>query len=155
MNGIMKKTRLGAPDREGFALVTALLVVLVLSVLAVGVAWLAGTEKKTSFAESVHMESIFSADAGGEAAINFLRTSETPPLPLDANQTVRVQGTTNLQDAQTYDYRAQFLKAVFKPGWDPTKYRDFEYRVESHGTAAAKGETDVEMVVTRLYQIGY
>jgi len=154
MNGFTT-TRLDAPDRGGFALVTALLVVLVLSVLAVGVAWLAGTEKKTSFAESVHMRSTFSADAGGEAAINFLRTSETPPIFLDANRTVRNQGTTNLQGTQTYDYTARFLAAQPKPGWDPTKYRDFEYNVQSHGTAASKGDMDVEMVVSRLYQIGY
>ena len=42
-----------------------------------------------------------------------------------------------------------------KPGWDPAKYRDFEYRVQSHGTASRKGDTDVEMVVSRLFQIGY
>ena len=45
MNGFVKSTN---PDtnREGFALVTALLVVLVLSVLAVGVAWLAGRSSR-------------------------------------------------------------------------------------------------------------
>ena len=155
MNGIAKNTKLTAPDREGFAMVTTLLVVLVLSVLAVGVAWLASTEKKTSWAESVHVQSVFSADAGGEAAINFLRTSESPPIALDANQTVRNQGSTNLKDSQTFDYSAQFLSAVMKPGWDPAKYRDFEYRVQSHGTASRQGDSDVEMVVSRLFQIGY
>ena len=54
----------GSPGREGFALVSALLIVLLLSVLAVGVAWLASSEKKTSFAESVHLRSVLSADAG-------------------------------------------------------------------------------------------
>ena len=63
MNGFTIKKN---PDREGFALVTALLVVLVLSILAVGVAWLASTEKKTSWAQGVHVEAIFTADAGGE-----------------------------------------------------------------------------------------
>jgi type II secretory pathway pseudopilin PulG len=155
MNGITKNLNVAAPDREGFAMVTTMLVVLVLSVLAVGVAWLASTEKKTSYAESVHVQSVFAADAGGEAAVNFLRTSESPPIPLDANQTVRNQGTTNLTGSQNFDYSAQFLQAQMKPGWDPTKYRDFEYRVQSHGTAASKGDSDVEMVVGRLYQIGY
>ena len=155
MNGFRNSFRTNAPDREGFAMVTALLVVLVLSVLAVGVVWLAGTEKKTSWAEGVHMQSVFSADAGGEAAINFLRTSETPPIALDANQTVRNQASTNLHDSQAYDYTARFLVARPKPGWDPTKYRDFEYEVQTHGTASQSGDSDIEMVVSRLYQIGY
>ena len=45
-------------NREGFAMVTTLLVVLILSVLAVGVAWIASSEKKTTFAESVHVQSV-------------------------------------------------------------------------------------------------
>ena len=64
-------------------MVTTLLVVLILSVLAVGVAWIAGSEKKTSFAEAVHVRSVFAADAGGEAAINFIRMSDAPPTILD------------------------------------------------------------------------
>jgi len=70
-------------NREGFAMVTTLLVVLILSVLAVGVAWIAGSEKKTTFNESVHVRSVYAADAGGESAINFIRLSEVPPTRLD------------------------------------------------------------------------
>lgn len=168
MNGFVKSTNLD-PNREGFALVTALLVVLVLSILAVGVAWLAGTEKKTSFAEAIHIESVFTADAGGEAAINFLRTSDTPPIILDpANQLVRNQGSTHLHDSQNYDYMAYYSGPASGgeplPGWDPEKYREFEYDVDTHGeidpdgaagAARAIGNSNISMVVGRLYQVGY
>ena len=144
-----------APDREGFAMVTTLLVVLILSVLAVGVAWIAGSEKKTTFAESVHVRSIYSADAGGEAAINFLRMSEVPPARLDPGTgLVRNQGTTNLQGSQTFDYTAFFERRMIKPGWG-LDYFDYDYRVVSHGTASRLGESGVELMVSRLYKEGY
>lgn len=166
MNGFTIKND---PTREGFALVTALLVVLVLSILAVGVAWLAGTEKKTSFAEGVHIEAVFTADAGGEAAINFLRTSETPPIILDtANNLVRNQGSTLLHDSQSYEFEAYYAGPASGgeplPGWDPEKYREFEYDVDTHGEIDpdgagngrdAIGDSDITMVVGRLYQVGY
>ena len=144
-----------ALDREGFAMVTTLLVVLVLSVLAVGVAWIAGTEKKTTFAESVHMRSVFSADAGGESAINFLRMSDTPPVVLDfGTLLVRNQGTTGLEGSQTFDYSAFFIRKRPKPGWG-MDYLDYDYRVDSRGRASRLGESGVELVVSRLYKEGY
>jgi Tfp pilus assembly protein PilX len=104
-------------DREGFAMVTALLVVLVLSVLAVGATWLATTEKKTTVAESAHMRSIFAADAGGEAAINFVRTAEDPPTVIDwASQSVQSQDSTTLSGSVAYGYDVQFSGWRTKPG---------------------------------------
>lgn len=154
---IRKETTIAtdAPNREGFAMVTTLLVVLILSVLAVGVAWIASSEKKTTFAESVHIRSIYSADAGGEAAINFLRLSEVPPTYQDfASRLVRSQGSTGLQGSQTYDYRAFFVRKSPKPGWG-MDYLDYDYRINSHGTASRLGESGVELVVSRLFKEGY
>jgi len=142
-------------NREGFAMVTTLLVVLILSVLAVGVAWIAGSEKKTTFAESVHVQSVYSADAGGEAGINFLRMSEVPPSRVNfANDLVRNQGTTALQGTQTFDYSVFESGRAYKPGWG-FEYMDFDYRIDSHGTASRLGESGVQLVVSRLYKVGY
>jgi len=156
----MSQTETNSPvralNREGFAMVTTLLVVLILSVLAVGVAWIAGSEKKTTFAESVHMRSIFSADAGGEAAINFIRMSDVPPAILDnGSGLVRQQGATVLQGSQTFDYSAFFVGPP-RPrlGWGEGYY-DFDYRVASHGNASRLGESGVELVISRLYKVGY
>lgn len=142
-------------NREGFAMVTTLLVVLILSVLAVGIAWIASSEKKTSFAESVHIRSVYSADAGGEAAINFIRLSETPPVVQDfGTRLVRNQGTTGLKGSQTFDYSAFFDRKRPKPGWG-MDYLDYDYRINSHGSASRLGESGVELVVSRLYKEGY
>lgn len=142
-------------DRRGFAMVTTLLVVLVLSVLAVGVAWLASSEKKTTHAESVHVRAVFSADAGGESGINFIRTSDTPPQIVDfGTLTVRNQAETALQGSQSYLYTANYLQKRPKPGWG-VEYLDYDYRIASQGQASTQGESAVQVVVSRLYKEGY
>ncbi len=149
------KTTTSALDREGFAMVTTILVVLILSVLAVGVAWIASSEKKTTFAEAVHMQSVFSADAGGEAGINFLRMSDTPPPIIDfSTRLVRSQGSTTLQGSQTFEYEAFFLQKRLKPGWG-LDYLDYDYLIASEGAASRTGESGVDLVASRLYMQGY
>lgn len=144
-----------AVNREGFAMVTTLLVVLILSVLAVGVSWIASSEKKTTFAEGVHVRSVFAADAGGEAAINFIRMSTTPPPILDfSSNTVRIQGSTTLQGSESYDYDTRYMQKRAKPGWG-LEYLDYDYRIASHGTASRLGQSGVELVISRLFKEGY
>ena len=147
--------RLAAPDRGGFAMVTTLLIVLVISVLALGVAWLAGSEKKTTFAEGVHIRSVLSADAGGEAWINFIRVADTPPRITDfGTMTVQDQTETVLQGSQTYAYDCQYLAKRPKPGWG-MEYLDYDYTVGAQGRAAAQGQTEVQVLVSRLFKEGY
>jgi len=142
-------------DREGFALVTTVLVVLILSVLAVAVAFIASAEKKTSFADGVHVRSVFSADAGGEAAINFIRTQDTPPQIINAaDNTVRSQSNTGLLGSQSFDYDAHFMNKRPKPGWG-WDYLDYNYRLAVMGEASQEGQSGVELVVGRLFKEGY
>ena len=143
------------PGRDGFAMVTALLVVLVLSVLAVGAAWLARSEKKTTLAEAVHLRSVFAADAGGEAAINFVRTSNLPPQILDfGTMAVRSQPTTALEGSQQYRYNVNFERKRLKPGWG-VDYLDYDYEIGSQGQASRLGQSGVQVVVSRMYKEGY
>ena len=149
----MSKSRV--PDREGFALVTTLLMVLVLGVIAVGVVWLASSEKKTSFAEQVHVRSVFAADAGGEAGINFVRVADSPPQILDfGSMSVNSVGETGLAGTQSYEYDCLYIQKRPKPGWG-IDYLDYDYRIQSHGEASQEGQSDVEVVVSRLFREGY
>lgn len=143
-------------DRDGFAMVTALLVVLVLSVMAVGATWLATSEKKTTTAESQHMRSVFAADAGGEAGINFIRTADEPPIVQDMGGTNRVhsQGETALEGAQAYNFDVSFVRRNVKPGWE-AGYYDYDYDIGAIGEAGAQGQTGVAVVASRLFKRGY
>lgn len=136
-----------AMNREGFAMVTTLLMVLVLSVMAVGVVWIATAEKKTVFAESVHVRSVFSADAGSEAAINFIRLADTPP----ADQVV---AQTTIVGSQTYNFNTLHTGKSPRPGWE-MGYVDYDYRINSQGTASTMGESAVQVSVSRLFKEGY
>ena len=136
-------------------MVMTLLIVLVLSVLAIGVVWIANSEKKTSFAESVHVTSVFAADAGGEAGINFIRVSDSPPRILDFNTNlVQSSGQTTLVGSQTYDYTCNYMRKRPKPGWG-VEYVDYDYDIRSMGTASRTGQSGVGVVVSRLFREGY
>ncbi len=144
-----------AEGREGFALATTLLIILVLTVIAVGASWLATTEKRTSFAEGVHISATFSADAGGEAGINYLRLVPSPPSIIDfGDMTVHSQGTTPIQGTQTYDYTCQFLQKRPRPGWG-LEFLDYDYAVASNGNASQDGRSAVRLVASRLFREGY
>lgn len=141
--------------REGFALVTTLLMVLVLGVIAIGVVWIANSEKKTSFAQQVHVTSVFSADAGGEAGINFVRVADSPPQIQDfGTMSVGSTGDTGLHGSQTYEYDCQYVQKRPKPGWG-VDYLDYDYRINSHGESGQDGQSDVAVVVSRLFKEGY
>ncbi len=144
-----------ATNREGFALVTTLLIVLVLSVLAVAVAWMATSEKKISFAEGVHIRSVFSADAGGEAGINFLRLADAPPHITDyADSLVLNIGETAVLNSQTFEFDCYYAGKSPRPGWG-VEFMDYDYRVSSTGRASTSGESQVQMVASRLFKEGY
>jgi len=145
-------------NREGFAMVTTLLIVLILSVLAVGVVWMATSEKKTAFAEGVHVASVFAADAGGEAGINYIRLSDSPPIITNfGSGEVRSQGSTTIEGSSSYSYDAFLLppnEGAYRPGW-ARDYRDFNFQIGSRGSASQKGDSGVDVVVSRLYKRGY
>ncbi len=143
------------PDQEGFALVTSLLIVLVLSVIALAAVMLSSTEKRSTFAEGVHMTAVFSADAGSEAAIHFLRMSDTPPKIIDqADNVVHALANESLEGPQEFDTEAQYVRRRPKAGWG-TQFVDYDFRVESSGRAAADGRSDVDLVASRLFREGY
>lgn len=156
MNDLMTRPATARTDREGFALATTVLVVLVLTVLAVAVVFIASAEKRTSFAEGVHVSAVFSADAGGESAINFIRRAEAPPLVTDfADSTVAMVSGLTVQGSQSFDYDTDWAGWQPKPGWNAEFYRDFNYDITSTGAAAQKGRSEVTLRITRLYKMGY
>ncbi len=142
-------------SRGGFALASTLLIILVLAVLAVGAAWLASSERRTSQAESVHLRALFAADAGTESAINFLRLSDDPPVIFDiASGAVRTEANTTVQGTQAFDYTCSFERKRPKAGWG-MEYLDYDYTVTATGAAGRAGQSGVRIVASRLFRDGY
>ncbi|MEZ4389181.1 MAG: PilX N-terminal domain-containing pilus assembly protein [Candidatus Krumholzibacteriia bacterium] len=151
----MRLARHTAPDRDGFALVTSLLIILVLSLIAVAAVVLSSTEKRTTFAEGVHATAVFSADAGGEAAIHFLRMSDAPPKIIDsADNKVYVLSNEALEGSQEFDSATHYVRRRPKSGWS-IQFVDYDFRIASSGRAAAQGRSDVDLVASRLFREGY
>ncbi|HPF70565.1 MAG TPA: PilX N-terminal domain-containing pilus assembly protein [Candidatus Krumholzibacteria bacterium] len=142
------------PPRDGFALVTALLVVLVLSVLAVGVAWIASSERRSTFAASTHSSAQLAADAGTEAGIHFLRVAEMPPAVTAAGGVVMTTGTVPLQGSQTFAFDCEYTGRSFRPGWG-IEYPDFDYRIRSQGNASIDAESRARVLASRMFRMGY
>jgi hypothetical protein len=142
-------------DERGNAMVIALAFITILALLAAVVANVATSEKKTTFNETMHAQAFYSADAGGEAAINWIRFQARPPLQLDNEGTVFAPaGYSRLQDKDQYKYGVQYEGKQFRPGWSH-EYKDFRYEVESDGASAARSAAEIEVNVLRLYREGY
>ncbi len=141
-------------NRRGFALVTTLLIVLVLSILALGAAWLSTTEKTTSFAEGVHIRSILSADAGSEAGINFLRVADNPPALYSADGLVAQTQEITISGSQSFSFQCVFVGQSARPGWG-VEFPDYDYEIRSTGHASAKGRSLVKVIASRMFHTGY
>jgi Tfp pilus assembly protein PilX len=142
-------------NERGFALVVALAFIAVLAVIASVSVWVAGSEKKVTFNEQVHQMSFYAADAGGEAAINWLRIQSSPPGIIDAQNTVRHQDTyAPLSSKQEYKFDVRFLRKRNRPGWS-VEYKDFDYLVISDGASVRQSQSQVELSVARLFKEGY
>jgi hypothetical protein len=142
-------------NRDGVAMVTTLLAILVLTVIALAATWLATSEKRSSFAGGVYLSALYSADSGTEAGINYLRLEEEPPPIIDfGDMTVRAENLTEIGETQSYDYRCNYLDKQPKPGWG-IEFLDYRYGLRSMGEASGDGRSAVRVVAGRLFREGY
>lgn len=145
------------PGREGFALVTSLLIILLLSLIAVAAIIIATAEKRTSFAETTHTKAVLSADAGGESAIGFLVRRETPPRIRNfADMVVDSVDVTGLYASQNFNYLNRYVDRNRMPegGWG-VEYVAYIYHIASAGRAEASSRSGVNMLVSRIFREGY
>ena len=140
---------------RGSAMVLTLAVVAGLALLAMIVVSIATSAKWTEFSEYTHSRAFYSADAAGEAAINWIRFQPSPPSILDAQNRVFVAGgMTALSANHNYQFDVQFVRKRFRPGWS-LEYKDYEYLIDADGASAQSSEAAIEVRVTRLFREGY
>jgi type II secretory pathway component PulK len=142
-------------NEDGYAMVMALSFVTALALLAAIIVGVATTEKQTTFNETTHTQAFYSADAGGEVAINWLRFQNSPPPMLDNDGHVFVPtGYTPLNTKNEFRYDVQYRGKRWRPGWSH-QYKDFQYEIESDGSSSQNSEASVEVQALRLYREGY
>ena len=142
-------------DERGSAMVLALGVIVLLAVLALVVASIVVSEKRTDASDYSANRSFYSADAATEAGVNWLRQQYIPPAVVDSLSNVRVASTfTTLSDQNRYKFDVRFIRRTHRPGWS-LEYKDYEYRVDAVGAAALAAESQIELGATRLYREGY
>ena len=140
---------------RGAALVMALGALGGLALLAVIVVAMASSTKWTEFTEFTHTRAFYSADAGGEAALNWIRFQDTPPALVDSTNAVFLAaGYSAMSADHDYKYDVQFSRKRFRPGWS-LQYHDFEYLVVASGASVQQSEAEIELRATRLFEEGY
>lgn len=142
-------------NNEGYAMVLALVFITALALLAGIIVAVSTSEKQTAFNDYTYSRAFYSADAGGEAAINWLLLSTSKPDLLDTLNTVFVPaGYDTLSNDHLYKHNITEVGQAHRAGWG-TEWYDFEYEVESEGSSVAQASSDLELHVLRLYREGY
>jgi len=142
-------------NENGYTMVLALSFITALALLAAIIVGVATTEKQTTANETTHARAFYSADAGGEHAVNWLRLQQSPPAEVDGAGHVFVPtGYTSLYGSNNYRYDITYRGKQWRPGWG-IEYKDFQYEIEADGESASNSEAAVELNALRLYREGY
>ena len=143
-----------AHQERGFAMVFAIGALLVLAVLALAIVAIVVTEKRNESAEYAHDRAFYSADAAGEAGVNWLRSQKSPAATVDSLSNVRVAQPDTLTKDHLYQYSVRYVTRRFRPGFS-VEYKDYVYVVAASGTSAQQSQAALEVNATRLYKEGY
>jgi hypothetical protein len=143
-------------NEHGYAMVITLAFIMGLSLLAVIVVNVATSEKQTAFNETTHTQAFYAADAGGEAAVNWLRFQTSPPARVASgdNHVFVPTGYTPLGSKNDYRYDVEYMGKTFRPGWS-TEYRDYIYDIDADGASSQASQATVAVQALRLYREGY
>jgi hypothetical protein len=136
-------------------MVLVLGVLVLLAALAVIVVSIVSSDKWSASSEYTNTRAFYSADAAGEAGLNWIRARTSPPPILDADQNVFVAGSfTPLSGDHRYRANVQFVRKRFRPGWS-LEYKDYEYVIQADGASARQSEAAIDVQATRLFREGY
>lgn len=142
-------------NQRGTAMVVALCVLLMLSVLALNVMALAVGEKITTLTDYSGSRSFYSADAATEGGLNWIRQQSVPPPILDSlNDVLASNAYTTLSASHQYKYNVLYVNKRVRPGWS-VEYKDYAYTVQGNGASALSAQSAIQLDATKLYREGY
>jgi Tfp pilus assembly protein PilX len=144
-------------NERGSALVTTLFFLLGLAVTGAIIAGIASSEKRVTYNEYAHTRSFHASDAGGEEALNWIRSLPAPTrVPNDTKVHELTTYSTLTSSYSTgennrYKYDITFDRRRFRPGWT-IEYKDYDFTVDTQGASAQESETDIEVQASRLFR---
>jgi hypothetical protein len=142
-------------SERGSTMVLALGVLAVVAVIAIVVMSIVIAEKRASSSQYANNRAFYSADAAGEAGVNWLRANGSPPALVDTSSAVRLpSGYIALGDDHLYDFGVDYVGKRFRPGYS-TDCKDYIYRIEAVGKSARQSNAELEFNATRMYREGY
>jgi Tfp pilus assembly protein PilX len=147
-------------NERGSALVTALFFIIGLTVTAAIIAMVATSEKRVTHNEYTHVRSFYSSDAGGEEAINWIRTSDpfaiygAPGTQVNTVGSFKPLTTSGTTESNEYKYDIQSDGRSLAPGWSH-EYNYLLCTIDSEGRSAQHSDTQIEVQTSRLVRIGY
>jgi len=113
------------------------------------------SEKRTALSEYTNSRSFYSADAAGEAGVNWIRHQYFPPEVVDVSNHVSLApGFTTLDGPNRYKYDVTFVRKRYRAGWS-SDYKDYEFLVVASGASAQQSSSAINVGATRLYREGY
>jgi hypothetical protein len=143
-------------SNNGSALIATLFFITALAITATVIVWVTGSERRVSHNEYTHQRSFYASDAGGETAINWIRTQQMPPRIVnpDSNYVEELMDYIPIHEDQSYLYTVRFDRVRFRPGWS-REYLDFDYTVDSRGASVQESSARIEVRTSRLFRQGY
>lgn len=154
-------------DDDGFSMVAALLALSLLALFGMVAASIAVNEKRTSFNELVHTNSMLAADSGTEAGVAWLLSLDRAPKDTGTGDYVvknELGGTFVNHAGQSFDFQVQHMEDPDNPGKRWTRPRpgysldgfaDQIYGVDAEGEAGVEGRGAVSVIAHRLFRSGY
>lgn len=152
---------------HGFSMVAAMLALSLLALFGMVAASIAVNEKRSSFNELVHSNSMLAADSGTEAGCAWLLILDRAPKDTGTGdyKVKDVQDGSFVNNAgQSFDFAVQHMEDPDNPGIRWTRPRpgyslegfaDHIYAVDAEGAAGVEGRGAVSVIAHRLFRSGY
>lgn len=154
-------------DERGFSMVAAMLALSLLALFAMVAASIAVNEKRSSFNELVHNNSMLAADSGTEAGAAWLLSLDRAPKDTGSGD-YKVKNEQNgsfvNHTGQSFEFAVQHLEDPANPGKRWTRPRpgytvegfaDHVYGIDADGEAGLEGRGSVSVIAHRLFRSSY
>jgi len=142
----------GVHNDDGYAIITAMLILVILSLIGVSATNNASMESQIASNSQVHKMAFYAADSGWQVAADYL-DDQFPMITanigtdISSGTSVILMTTSrysrpdkySLSTSKTYSATARFDGAEIAPLWDVELFRSFTYTINSNGEYLTSG----------------